>query len=113
MARRSGRPAPVAMAWSAHGDIRARAITEVIDMTWTDQHARTELVRTVLDRAAIDPDDPGLFDGLPDLDRHFGGVDGLLLALGYRWRNHLDVKIELGVAQGRTAEEMYRELCAE
>lgn len=82
-------------------------------MTWTDQHARTELVRTVLDRAAIAPDDPGLFDGLPDLDRLFGGVDGLLLALGYRWRNHLDVKIELGVAQGRTAEEMYRELCAE
>lgn len=82
-------------------------------MTWTDQHARTELVRTVLARAAVDPDDPGLFDGLPDLDRLFGGVEGLLLTLGYRWRNHLDVKIELGTAQGRTAEEMYGELCAE
>ena len=82
-------------------------------MTWTDQHARTEIVRTVLARAAVDPYDAGVFAGLPDLDRLFGGVDGLLLTLGYRWRNHLDVKIELGAAQGRTSEEMYRELCAE
>ncbi|WP_280505894.1 hypothetical protein [Nocardia farcinica] len=82
-------------------------------MTWTDQHARTEIVRTVLARAAVDPADPDLFAGLPDLDRLFGGVEGLLLTLGYRWRNHLDVKIELGAANGRTPEEMYRELCAE
>ncbi|WP_040797548.1 hypothetical protein [Nocardia higoensis] len=82
-------------------------------MTWTDQHARTDIVRTVLARAAVDPHDSAVFAGLADLDRLFGGVEGLLLTLGYRWRNHLDAKIELGAAQGRTPEEMYRELCAE
>ncbi|WP_280511444.1 hypothetical protein [Nocardia farcinica] len=82
-------------------------------MSWADLHERTRIVHTVLARAAVDPDDPGIFDGLGDLNRLFGGPEGLLLALGHRWRNHLDVKIELGLVQGRSAAQMYRELCAE
>ncbi|MFF2086171.1 hypothetical protein ACFVVM_20530 [Nocardia sp. NPDC058176] len=82
-------------------------------MTWTDQHQRTEIVHTVLARAAIDPADPGLFAGLPELDRLFGGIDGLLRALDYRWNNHLHAKLEQAEFEGNTAVEAYLELAAE
>ncbi|MBC7301700.1 MAG: hypothetical protein H5T78_12160 [Nocardia sp.] len=82
-------------------------------MTWTDLHHRTEIVHTVLARAAIDPHDPALFDGIAELDRLFGGVDGLLLALANRWDNHLHVKLELAEIVGRTPMEAYLDLAAE
>ncbi|MFD3506696.1 hypothetical protein [Nocardia sp. NPDC058666] len=82
-------------------------------MTWTDLHHRTEITHTVLARAAIDPNDPALFDDIADLDRLFGGIDGLLLALANRWDNHLRVKLELAEIDGRTPLEAYLELAAE
>lgn len=82
-------------------------------MTWTDQHQRTDIVQTVLARAAIDPNDPGLFAGLPGLDRLFGGIDGLLQALSYRWNNHYRAKLEQAEMEGHTAVEAYLELAAE
>ncbi|MGW4636253.1 hypothetical protein [Nocardia sp. NPDC004415] len=82
-------------------------------MTWTDQHRRTEIVHTVLARAADDPEHPGLFDGLPELDRLFGGVEGLLLALRNRWDNHLHVKLELAEIDGATPMDAYLQLAAE
>ncbi len=78
-------------------------------MSWTDQHARTDIVHIVLTRAALDPADPGLFEGFPDLDRLFGGADGLLLTLRYRWNLHFAAKLD----QGLTAMEAYLELAAE
>ncbi|MFC4374943.1 hypothetical protein ACFO5K_12610 [Nocardia halotolerans] len=82
-------------------------------MTWTDLHQRTEIVHTVLARAAIDPNDPALFAELPGLDRLFGGIDGLVRALTNRWNNHLHVKIEQAEIDGRTQVEAYLELAAE
>ncbi|MFC6012946.1 hypothetical protein [Nocardia lasii] len=82
-------------------------------MTWTDLHHRTEIVHTVLARAAIDPHDPALFDGIEELDRLFGGVDGLIQALANRWDNHLHVKLELAEIDGRTPVEAYLALAAE
>ncbi|MFD6393878.1 hypothetical protein [Nocardia sp. NPDC060259] len=82
-------------------------------MTWTDQHQRTAIVQTVLARAAIDPNDPGLFAGLPGIDRLFGGIDGLLHALSYRWNNHFRAKLEQAELEGQTAVEAYLELAAE
>ncbi|MGY0500843.1 hypothetical protein ACWZHB_20345 [Nocardia sp. FBN12] len=82
-------------------------------MTWTDLHHRTEIVHTVLARAAINPHDPALFDGIAELDRLFGGVEGLLLALSNRWDNHLHVKLELAEIDGSTPMEAYLELAAE
>lgn len=82
-------------------------------MSWNDQHLRTEILHTVLDRAAADPARADLFDGIPHLDRLFGGAQGVLAALRYRWNLHLDAKLELGAAQGRTVPEAYRELAAE
>ncbi|WP_446221417.1 hypothetical protein ACTWPB_15735 [Nocardia sp. IBHARD005] len=82
-------------------------------MTWIDLHHRTEIVHTVLARAAINPNDPGLFAGIADLDRLFGGVEGLLHALANRWDNHLHVKLELAELDGLTPTEAYLELAAE
>ncbi|MEV6324124.1 hypothetical protein AB0M45_23490 [Nocardia sp. NPDC051787] len=78
-------------------------------MSWTDQHARTDIVHTVLTRAATDPASPDLFAGIPDLERLFGGAEGLLLTLRYRWNIHFDAKLE----QGLTEVEAYLELTTE
>ncbi|MFG1795638.1 hypothetical protein [Nocardia sp. NPDC049149] len=82
-------------------------------MSWKDQHARTDIVHMVLARAAVDPADPRLFDGIPDLTRLFGDADGLLLALRYRWNIHLDAKLDQALSQGQSAIEAYLELAAE
>lgn len=82
-------------------------------MSWTEQHLRTEILHTVLARAAHDPARADLFDDIPHLDRLFGGPQGVIAALRYRWNIHLDAKLEQGSAQGRTPAEAYRELAAE
>ncbi|MBF6215352.1 hypothetical protein IU433_31130 [Nocardia puris] len=82
-------------------------------MSWDDVHARTAIVHTVLDRAAVDPDRPDLFDDLPGLERLFGGPEGLLLALEYRWHNHLAARSELGLLLGMSEVEVYLQLTAE
>ncbi|WP_433657214.1 hypothetical protein ACQPW1_37375 [Nocardia sp. CA-128927] len=82
-------------------------------MSWKDQHARTEVVHIILARAAVDPADPQLFAGIPELERLFGDADGLLLALRYRWNIHLDAKLDQALAQGQSALEAYLELAAE
>lgn len=82
-------------------------------MTWTDQHQRTEIMHTVLVRAAADPDDPGLFDGLGDLDRLFGGAAGLLAALTYRWDNHLRAAMDQAETEGLDPTEAYLRLAAQ
>ncbi|AYF73930.1 hypothetical protein D7D52_08705 [Nocardia yunnanensis] len=87
-------------------------------MSWADFHARTDILHTVLDRVArsrlpLNPADPTLFEGLPELERLFGGVDGVLLALRARWQNHLDVKLEHALAQGKSVPQVVHELTAE
>ena len=82
-------------------------------MSWEDQHTRTDIVHTVLTRAAVNPDSPDLFTGIPELERLFGGPEGLLLALHYRWNIHLDVKMEQALVEGQSAVDAYLELVAE
>ncbi|MEV6427422.1 hypothetical protein [Nocardia sp. NPDC051463] len=82
-------------------------------MSWEDQHARTDIVHTVLTRAAVDPDGPDLFSEIPGLERLFGGPDGLLLALRYRWNLHFDAKMEQALLEGKSAVEVYLELASE
>ncbi|MGW0178772.1 hypothetical protein [Nocardia sp. NPDC003345] len=82
-------------------------------MSWEDQHLRTEILHTVLDRAAADPGREDLFDAIPHLERLFGGPQGVLAALRYRWKIHLDAKLEAGAAHGRTLREAYLELASE
>lgn len=82
-------------------------------MSWEDQHARTGIVHTLLARAAVDPQRPDLFDGIPELGRLFGGPAGLIAALRYRWQLHLDAKFDLAQTEGKTELEAYLELAAE
>ncbi|NEW52161.1 hypothetical protein GV792_19170 [Nocardia cyriacigeorgica] len=82
-------------------------------MTWEDHHTRTDIMHTVLARAAADPSRPDLFDGLPDLDRLFGGPAGLLLALRNRWNLHLETKLDGAFDRGQSPLEAYLELCTE
>ncbi|MEC3915160.1 hypothetical protein [Nocardia sp. CDC160] len=82
-------------------------------MSWADFHARTDILHTVLDRAARNPADPKLFDNLPDLGRLFGGPEGVLLALRNRWENHLNVKLDHALAQGKSAPQVWQELASE
>ncbi|MEU8894909.1 hypothetical protein [Nocardia sp. NPDC048505] len=82
-------------------------------MSWEDQHARTGIVHTLLERAAADPHRPDLFDDIPELDRLFGGPAGLVAALRYRWQLHLDAKLDQAQVQGQTAVEAYLELADE
>ncbi|WP_040791487.1 hypothetical protein [Nocardia paucivorans] len=82
-------------------------------MSWEDQHRRTDILHTILDRAAVDPRRPDLFDGIPDLERLFDDADGVVAALRYRWKIHLDAKLEMAAENGRTAADAYLELAAE
>ncbi|MEU1527213.1 hypothetical protein ACH474_14365 [Nocardia rhamnosiphila] len=82
-------------------------------MSWEDQHLRTEILHTVLDRAAHDPARPDLFDDIPHLDRLFGGPQGVLAALRYRWNIHVDAKLELDPGRCWTTEEARLELATE
>ncbi|MET7767721.1 hypothetical protein [Nocardia sp. NPDC005366] len=82
-------------------------------MSWEDHHLRSDIVRTVLDRAALDPNDPALFSGIPQLERLFGGPEGLLLTLRHRWNNHLAAKLDQAFTQGQSEVEAYLELSAE
>jgi hypothetical protein len=77
-------------------------------MSWTDLHRRNEIIDEVLARAARNPADPDLFRNLPELDRLFGDVQGLLLTLQYRWRNHMQARLEWA-----DPELVARELAAE
>ncbi|MEV0245813.1 hypothetical protein AB0H76_04380 [Nocardia sp. NPDC050712] len=82
-------------------------------MSWEDQHARSAIVHTVLTRAALDPASPDLFTGIPELHRLFGGPAGVLQALYYRWKIHLEVKLEQALSRDQSAVEAYLELAAE
>src|SRR6476646_4327480 len=82
-------------------------------MSWTDLHRRNEIIDEVLARAERDPQDTELFRDLPDLDRLFGGVNGVILALRYRWRNHMQARMDLHEAEWADPQQVARELAAE
>lgn len=82
-------------------------------MSWEDLHARTEVIHTVLDRAATNPADRSIFNGIPNMKRLFGGIDGFLLALQHRWKIHLEAKIDQAISDGRPVAEAAVELVAE
>lgn len=82
-------------------------------MGWTDCHARKAILDTVVARARIDPAGPLLFDGFPDVDRLFGGADGVLLALHHRWTTHLAAKLDQAIEHGDPTQTSWEELSSE
>jgi hypothetical protein len=86
---------------------------EVSVMGWTDCHARKAILDTVLARARVDPAGPLLLHGLPDVDRLFGGAEGVLLALHHRWTTHLAAKLDQAVEHGDPPQTSWEELSSE
>ncbi|GAA4483057.1 hypothetical protein GCM10023094_34060 [Rhodococcus olei] len=82
-------------------------------MSWSDVHARTAIIDTVLERATADAQSPLLFANLPDAARLFGGIDGLFLALQQRWTNHLAAKLDQAIENGIPPSMAWDELAAE
>ncbi|MGW5151811.1 hypothetical protein [Rhodococcus koreensis] len=67
----------------------------------------------MLARARIDPAWPLLLDDLPDVDRLFGGADGVLLALHHRWTTHLAAKLDQAIEHGDPPQTCWEELSSE
>ncbi|MBD0322892.1 MAG: hypothetical protein ICV72_05825 [Aldersonia sp.] len=81
-------------------------------MSWSDLHRRTEILGEVITRAERNPGDPALFDDLPDLDRLFGGVDGVLRTLQYRWDNHLAANMDMVLEGRREPQQVWDDVAA-
>jgi hypothetical protein len=82
-------------------------------VSWNDFHARGAVLQLVLERARVDPGDPGLFVDLPDIQKLFGGPDGVLLALEHRWTTHLAAKLDQAIEDGAPPNTAWNELTAE
>ncbi|MBJ8339745.1 hypothetical protein JGU71_12690 [Antrihabitans sp. YC3-6] len=82
-------------------------------MTWSDVHARTFIIETVLERARRNPEHGLQLDGLLEVERLFGGAGGVLLALQHRWNTHLAVKLDFAIEKGAPTQSGWDELAAE
>lgn len=81
-------------------------------MSWDDVHARTAIINTVLQRAKFDPVAAVILDD-PEVDRLFGGRDGVLAALRYRWNIHLAARIDQAIEFGYPQQLAWTQLAAE
>lgn len=84
-------------------------------MTWTDVHARFDILNDVLERAAIDPSGAvaDAFSTHPEAGRLFGSPDAVLQALQARWTNHLNAKYDYAIEQGIDPVWAWQQLAAE
>jgi hypothetical protein len=66
-------------------------------VSWNDFYRRRDIIDSVLRAAARDPGAPIALDGIPGARDTFGGEEGLLLALHYKWTllfgGHLDAEL--------------------
>jgi ATP adenylyltransferase len=64
-------------------------------MTWQQLHERMAFMADLIDRAAENPEEALNFNGsMPDVERLFGGEDGLLLSLQHRWLTALTARLD-------------------
>lgn len=90
------------------------AIPSVVDMTWNNLHERMSLMAELIDRAAESPDTALDFTAvLPDIERLFGGEEGLLLSLQQRWMTALTARLDQAHYEGVPAEVAAAELAAQ
>ena len=82
-------------------------------MTWSTLHERMAFMAEVIDRAATDPEAALDLNGKgPDVDRLFGGEEGLLLSLRHRWVTMLTAKLDQAAHNDVPAEHARAELAA-
>lgn len=77
---------------------RWRGVPSVGDMTWSQLHERMAFMADLIEQAAVDVEGALGFNGdLSEVERLFGSVDGLLLALQQRWTTMLTAKLDQAV----------------
>jgi ATP adenylyltransferase len=82
-------------------------------MTWSTLHERMAFMADVIDRAATDPEAALELKGKArDVDRLFGGEEGLLLSLRHRWMTMLTAKLDQAAHEDVPAEQARAELVA-
>jgi ATP adenylyltransferase len=82
-------------------------------MTWSQLHERMAFMADVIDRAATDPEAALVLDGqASDVQRLFGGEEGLLLSLRHRWMTMLTAKLDQAAHEDIPAEQTRTELTA-
>jgi ATP adenylyltransferase len=82
-------------------------------MTWSLTHQRMAFMADMIDRAATDPAAALELDGkASDVERLFGGEEGLLLSLRHRWMTMLAAKLDQAAHEDIPAEQARVELAA-
>lgn len=89
-------------------------VPSVGDMTWSQLHERMAFMANLIEMAADNPDVALDFNGdLADVERLFGGEEGLLLSLHQRWVTALTAKLDQVTHRGVPIESALTELAAE
>jgi ATP adenylyltransferase len=82
-------------------------------MTWALTHQRMAFMAEMIDRAATDPTAALTLDGkASDVERLFGGEEGLLLSLRHRWMTMLTAKLDQAAHDDIPAQQARAELAA-
>jgi len=81
-------------------------------MTWNDFYARAAILDAVLTRAETDPAAALEFADGTAARQYFDGADGVLLALQYRWSNHLAALLDAAFENGTTGHSVWNDLAA-
>jgi ATP adenylyltransferase len=82
-------------------------------MTWSLLHERMAFMADLIDRAATDPEPAlALDDKASELQRLFGGEEGLLLSLWNRWVTMLTAKLDQAAYEDIPVEQAVAELVA-
>jgi hypothetical protein len=81
-------------------------------MSWSQFYERNALMARIIDRAAADPDGALDFDAdeLAEVQRVFGDVDTLLLALRHKWMTALNAKLDQATYDGTPVEKARADL---
>ena len=82
-------------------------------MTWSLLHQRMAFMADMVDRAATDPEAALVLNGrASEVDRLFGGEEGLMLSLRHRWVTMLTAKLDQAAYEEVPADRARADLAA-
>jgi hypothetical protein len=79
-------------------------------MSWTETHERYRIIREVVAAAEADP--TGALPWREEYAEMFGGPDGLVAALRYRWQRTCEAQLEANLSD-EEIQERHRKLLTE
>ncbi|KUH81300.1 MULTISPECIES: hypothetical protein [unclassified Mycobacterium] len=82
-------------------------------MTWSTLHERMAFMADMIDHAGTDPEGALVLNGrASEVDRLFGGEEGLLLSLRHRWITMLTAKLDQAAHDDISAAQARADLAA-